>query len=182
MKTSPATAIALIFLIAPAGVLPASAQTPAAPLKLVEIDGRTTPFALPQYFVWASNFRTFHRRLVIKGFEDDLRGAINLGPADMKLVFAAADAHVSSQAVCDRDLQLGMSELRAATAPAENQTAFYQAKTLACREQLLKSVDDLLLRLTPRGQKALLAYVDQSRRSLGATMQEAEVAFFRLPR
>jgi hypothetical protein len=152
------------------------------PRGFIKIDGRTEPHRIPQYVVW----RTGLRYLATFLDQKDLNPLLD----DPLLIVPAADRErVSIEAYAQRRRDDACWERQ----EARNDEMVKQGKSfpdlydallaidMACRVEVIEARDRLLSKLTPEGQQALTAWIEEARAGISVYVPERELKTYWYP-
>ena len=175
------TLLVLSCLLGPAG-LSQTDQAPTKP-KLVEINGKTHPDELPQHLVWRRvfSFLATRDKMPPTGM-NTLRHELPVTDKELALIFSVADAHRATDIANTLKHEALLVDLHRTKVPFEQISAKTRNFELDRRAATLKAADDLVDRLTGEGRNALLAWVQDFRKSISVMVPEGDLSFFRLPR
>lgn len=149
----------------------------AGPDKTITIDGRTEPHKIPEWAAWETTFDHLSRA---KRGDSAIDDALKMSAADKDLVYAAALEHTGRR----QRLSKRVKALEALTATESLMDLHRKSwdMNFEYRQEILDSSEQLLNRLSPGGRTAMLAWVENTRRSIAVTMPESSLDFYKRPR
>lgn len=166
----------LVILCLVAAVPAASAQPPPG---YVQIDGKKTPHAIPQYALWRHTFDTLTK---IKDDPEWLRSQLHLPPAEEALLYGTAGAQGQRDAECLERQRPLWESLTAKGVEHDEKMAATLPIRIGCREGDLAAVDTLLAALSPDSRTRLQEWIDGQRRKTTIFVHKSEAGSYKLPR
>jgi hypothetical protein len=172
--------LAAVVLLSACASASGQAQQPTITLgpegpKVIVIDGSKDPSAIPQWLAWQ---RTFH---ALNSMQQGHFPVWDMPDKESEISVAAARAAVAAEGRCNTELTKRMDSVKSSYKPdalwAENKRLI-----VGCRQETLDHADRLIERLSPQGRQALLAWLEDRRRSTTSYVFEKEMAFYRSPR
>jgi hypothetical protein len=172
--------LAAVVLLSACASASGQAQQPTITLgpdgpKVIVIDGSKDPSAIPQWLAWERTFGALNTHP---------QGHIpvwNMSDKETEITMAAARAAAAADDRCNANLTKRMDSLKSSYKPdalwTENKRLI-----VGCRQETLDHADRLIEQLSPQGRQALLAWLDDRRRSTTSYVFEKEMAFYRSPR
>jgi len=164
--------IAAMFVVG--GTQATAVQQPAA--RFVEIDGSKSPQDVPEWLAWETSFRML--ALARSKGSTAVPASLGLTAAEAEMLFKEADGQVTRDNACQKRVErlksLGMEKVQV----INEETKTIQ---LDCRSKTLQARDRLLGALSPEGQTALVAWVNNAKAGIRIRVPRAEWEHYRRP-
>ena len=156
-------------------------QNPPSASEMVHIDGKKNPEMIPEYVVWQQALSGF---AIVKSKGLSLPPILRkLTPAEREQLFETVKWHEQQEKDCITEQQRKTEMLRSHKKPDWKAIdAVQKAVILECREEVLDRVAVLLGKISDDSRIALLAYGEESKAGIWATVPKSELEFFKKPR
>jgi hypothetical protein len=148
--------------------------------KMLVIEGKDTPEAIPQHWYWRHVFLKLSSIKKLDNGQPWL-DRIGLSSADLAQVLKVANAQEQRDNDCLKGITDKQDELKQHHAKPDAINQVYYDQTLECRYRDLAARDALLEQLTPEGRERLVAWAEETRRSMTVHIRADEFDHFKKP-